>query len=270
MKKYKLGVLGAGNMGTAIADGAVRGGFFDASQILMFNRSSEKRQQKQALGYAVTADYTDVYKDCQWVILGVKPQNFDEILPNLAKCELSEKPLIISIAAGVKFDKIENSLGKDLAIVRIMPNTPLMMGLGASAIVGNDNVTNAEISAVSDLFGSMGVTAVFDKEDALNDVIPYNGSLPAFVYTMIDGFAQSASEHGIDNKQAIELICQTFIGSAKMVLEDGRTPAELTDAVCSKGGTTIEGIKIMQNANIKDIISKTCDATINRAYELGK
>ncbi len=106
MKKYKFGVLGAGNMGTAIAEGAVRAGRFAPEQVLMFNRSEEKRAAHAAKGYAVTGDYTEVYAESEIVLLAVKPQNFDEILPNLAKYE-GEKPLVVSIAAGVTFAKLE-------------------------------------------------------------------------------------------------------------------------------------------------------------------
>ena len=134
MKKYKFGVLGAGNMGTAIAEGAVRAGRFAPEQVLMFNRSEEKRAAHAAKGYAVTGDYTEVYAESESVLLAVKPQNFDEILPNLAKYE-GEKPLVVSIAAGVTFAKLEGALGADTAMIRVMPNTPLMLGEGATQLV---------------------------------------------------------------------------------------------------------------------------------------
>lgn len=105
MKNYRFGVLGAGSMGTAIADGAVRAGLFAPSEVLLFNRSEEKREANRARGYAVTGDYTEVYTACDMVLLAVKPQNFDEILPVLAGCA-GEKPLVISIAAGVTFAKM--------------------------------------------------------------------------------------------------------------------------------------------------------------------
>ena len=145
MKKYKFGVLGAGNMGTAIAEGAVRAGCFAPEQVLMFNRSEKKRAAHAAKGYAVTGDYTEVYAESEIVLLAVKPQNFDEILPNLAKYE-GEKPLVVSIAAGVTFAKLEGALGADTAMIRVMPNTPLMLGEGATQLVKNAAATDKQLS----------------------------------------------------------------------------------------------------------------------------
>ena len=178
MKKYKFGVLGAGNMGTAIAEGAVRAGRFTPEQVLMFNRSEEKRAAHAAKGYAVTGDYTEVYAESEIVLLAVKPQNFDEILPNLAKFE-GEKPLVVSIAAGVTFAKLEGALGADTAMIRVMPNTPLMLGEGATQLVKNAAATDKQLSELCELFNTMGVTVTFEQENMLNEVIPYAGSAPA-------------------------------------------------------------------------------------------
>ena len=240
MKKYKFGVLGAGNMGTAIAEGAVRAGRFAPEQVLMFNRSEEKRAAHAAKGYAVTGDYTEVYAESEIVLLAVKPQNFDEILPHLAKYE-GEKPLVVSIAAGVTFAKLEGALGADTAMIRVMPNTPLMLGEGATQLVKNAAATDKQLSELCELFNTMGVTVTFEQENMLNEVIPYAGSAPAYLYAYADAFVQSAKQHGINEDDALTLICQTMIGSAKMLLRRDKTPAELIRAVCSPGGTTIEG-----------------------------
>lgn len=270
MKAYQFGVLGAGNMGRAIVDGAVRARLFPAENALLFNRSAEKRAENRAQGYAVTDDYTKVYTGCETVVLGVKPQNFGEVLPRLAACGLSDKPLIISIAAGVTFSRIEDALGADTPIIRVMPNTPLMLGEGASALVKNAAADGAQLDQAVRLFSSMGAAAVFEQEDMLNEIIPYNGSLPAFVYQFIEAFAKSAAQHGISRGDALPLICKTVIGSAKMVLQGEKTPAELIDAVCSPGGTTIEGVRVFDSRGLDDIVAEASDKAIARAYELGK
>lgn len=270
MKTCKMGVLGAGNMGAAIAAGAVRAGLMRADEILLFNRTADKRAEKAALGYAVTDDMQAVYRDCSWVVLGVKPQNFDEILPVLSETALTEKPLVISIAAGVTFGKIEQALGADCPIIRVMPNTPLLLGCGASALVKNAAATPAQLDAVRGLFGAMGTTAVFDREEMLNEVIPYNGSLPAFAYQFIEAFARSAQAHGIAREDALPLICQTMIGASKMVLQGDKTPAQLIDAVCSPGGTTIEGVRVLEAHDLNGIVAEASDKAIARAYALGK
>ena len=270
MKTYRFGVLGAGSMGMAIAAGAVKAGLFAPSEILLFNRAADKRAAHQALGYAVTADYTEVYAACETVLLSVKPQNFAEVLPALAARDVAEKPLVVSIAAGVPFARIEQALGADTAVVRVMPNTPLMLGEGAAQVVKNAAAADEQLAAVRRLFDTMGVTVVFDREDMLNEVIPYAGSAPAYLYAFADAMVRSAGAHGIAEQDALALFCQTMIGSAKMLLQGGKTPAELIDAVCSPGGTTVEGMKVLESRDFYGIIAEMCDKCIARAYELGK
>ena len=269
MKTYRFGVLGAGSMGTAIADGAVRAGLFAPSEVLLFNRSEEKREANRARGYAVTGDYTEVYTACDMVLLAVKPQNFDEILPALAACQ-GEKPLVVSIAAGVTFAKMEAALGADTAIIRVMPNTPLMLGEGATQLVKNAAAAAEQLAQVRALFDTMGVTVVFEQERMLNEVIPYAGSAPAYLYMFADAMVQSAVRHGISGDDALTLFCQTMIGSARMMLQGDKTPAELIKAVCSPGGTTIEAMRVLEERGLYGILAEANDKCIARAYELGK
>nr|WP_297174533.1 pyrroline-5-carboxylate reductase [uncultured Agathobaculum sp.] len=269
MEKYRFGVLGAGNMGFAIAAGAVRAGLFRPDEVLLFNRSAEKREKHRQAGYAVTDDYAALYAGCEIVLLAVKPQNFDEILPVLALNAVA-KPLVISIAAGVTFRKMQAALGVDTPIIRVMPNTPLMLGEGAAQLVKNEAASEAQLSSVRALFDTMGVTVVFDKEDMLNEVIPYAGSAPAYIYAFADAMVQSAAEHGISEDDALMLFCQTMIGAAKMMLRRDKSPAELIAAVCSPGGTTIEAMRVLQARGLRGMIAEASDKCIARAYELGK
>ena len=270
MVKYRFGVIGAGNMGLAIARGAVNTGRCLPSEILLMNRNPEKRDARAAEGFAVTCDPAAPYTKCKQVVLGIKPQMFDAVLPLLAAEKPETKPLVISIAAGVSFQKMESILGSDCPIIRVMPNTPLLLGLGASALVKNAAATEEQLERVRALFGAMGTTVVFDDEKMLNEVIPYNGSAPAYVYAFIEGMARSAQAHGIAREQALELISRTCIGAAEMVLQIGKTPAALIDEVCSPGGTTIEAVKVLEAAGLNAILAEACDRCIARAYELGK
>ena len=163
MKKYRFGVLGAGSMGKTIAAGAVRAGLFRKDEVLLFNRSEEKRAANAAEGYAVTGDFTEVYTESDMVLLSVKPQNFAEVLLVLAGCKC-EKPLVLSIAAGISFAKIENALGADTPIIRAMPNTPLMLGVGATQLVKNAAANEEQLAEV------LGVTvgAVYKWEAKLS------------------------------------------------------------------------------------------------------
>jgi len=269
-KKYKFGVLGAGNMGLAIANGVVKGGVYAPKEVLLFNRSSEKRSARMAEGFGVTEDYSNVYIQSDIVLLSVKPQNFTEVLPKLSGCIVAEKPLVISIAAGVAFEQIESALGNDTPVVRAMPNTPMSLGSGAVQLVKNNAASDGQLSIVRKLFETMGSVTVFDDERMINESIPYSGSAPAFIYAFADAMVRSAASHGIDEHEALEMFCHTMIGSSRMLLENNKSPRELIKEVCSPGGTTIEGMKVLENRGFYDIISEMCDRCTARAYELGK
>lgn len=270
MKRYQIGVIGAGNMGTAIVQGAVQAGMCAPEEILLYNRSAEKRAARAAMGFSVTDDYAALYASCKIVVLAVKPQNFSEVLGALRPVA-NARPLVVSIAAGVTFAKMETALGEDCPIIRVMPNTPLMIGKGASVLVRNKAATAAQLDTVRALFDSMGVTAVYENENMLNEVIPYNGSGPAYVYSFIDAMVKSAQSHGLTLEDATRLVCYTCIGAAEMVLQNKeQTPAELIRAVCSPGGTTIEAIHVLESREFADILAEASDKCIDRAYELGK
>lgn len=301
-KPYRLGVLGAGTMGMAIAEGAVKAGLLAPTDILLCNRSAEKRAQHAQRGYAVTAAVAPLYTDCDMLLLAVKPQNFPEILPQLAAAassaaafsaagsaagsaaadsaaspaadssaeeSTSGKPLVISIAAGVPFARIEAALGADTPIIRVMPNTPLLLGVGATQLVRNAAASDEQLQRVRTLFDAMGITVVFDQEAMLNEVIPYAGSAPAYLYAFADAMIQSAKTHGIAEQDALTLFAQTMLGAAQMLLQRKQTPAELIQAVCSPGGTTLAGMKVLEDRDFYGLIAAMCDQCIARAYELG-
>jgi pyrroline-5-carboxylate reductase len=270
MKTYQIGILGAGHMGAAIARGAVKSGFCAPNDLLLYNQTPAKRAAFAEEGFAVCTDLTEVYTRCRWMVLGVRPQSCDEVLSKLGTCVVAEKPLVLSIAAGVPFAKIEEKLGADTAIIRLMPNTPLILGEGATALVKNRSASAEQLLRVQQLFDRMGVTVCFDREEQLNDVIPYNGSAPAYLYFLLDAMAKSAQTHGIAYEDALRLLATTCVGAAKLVLTGEQSPAQLIDAVCSPGGTTIEAVKVLREGKMADILAEASDACIRRAYELGK
>lgn len=269
LKRYQLGVIGAGNMGMAIARGLAATGV-PASDILLFNRNPDKRAANEAAGFSVTDDYISLYAASDMVLLSVKPQTFPEVLGKLAETAKTCRPLVVSVAAGVTFAKMEAALGADCPIIRVMPNTPLMLGEGATQLVKNATASDAQLAQVRALFDTMGVTVTFDEENMLNEVIPYAGSAPAYIYAFAAGMVKSAEAHGIAYDDAMKLFCQTLIGSAKMLLAGEKTPDELIRQVCSPGGTTIEAIKVLEERGLADMLAEASDKCIARAYELGK
>ena len=256
-------------MGMAIARGMVAAGT-PAAEVLLFNRTPEKRADRAAEGFSVTDDYVSLYQQSETVLLAVKPQTFPEVLGHLAEVAKANQPLVVSIAAGVSFAKIEAALGANCPIVRVMPNTPLMLGEGATELVKNAAATDEQLARVRALFDSMGVTVVFTAEDKLNDVIPFAGSAPAYIYTFADAMARSAENYGVAYDDALKLFCQTLIGAAKMMLKGDHTPDELVRAVCSPGGTTLEAMQVLRERDLAGILDQANRNCIRRAYELGK
>ena len=269
LKRYQLGVIGAGNMGMAIARGLAATGV-PASDILLFNRSADKRAANEAAGFSATDDYAALYAASDMVLLSVKPQTFPEVLGNLSEPAKTCRPLVVSVAAGITFAKIEAALGADCPVVRVMPNTPLMLGEGATELVKNAAASADQLAAVRALFDTMGVTVTFQEETMLNEVIPYAGSAPAYIYAFAAGMVRSAEAHGIAYDDAMKLFCQTMIGSAKMLLAGEKTPDELIGQVCSPGGTTLEAIKVLKERDLAGMLAEASDKCIARAYELGK
>ena len=266
MKKYRLGCIGAGNMGGAILQGAVHCGYAAASDIAVFDMSEEKRQECRGKGYATLNSAREVYESCTQLLLAVKPQGCPAVLEDLGPCQ-SRPDTVISIVTGFTTARLHDALG--VKIVRVMPNTPLLLGVGATALCPGEGVGESELKAVIDLFASMGEAAVI-PEDKLNEVIPVNGSSPAFVYYYIDVLARWAQEQGVDYPTALRLTAKTFEGAARMVLKGDDDPQTLIRKVCSPGGATLEGMAALEKGGADKTLRAAADACVKRAYELGK
>ena len=267
MKRF--GSIGMGNMGSAIVDGAVRNKAFLASEIGVFDLNETKMQACKEKGYTTFKSPTEVYEQVQLVLLAVKPQNFEELLGTLKQAAPCPNQILITIAAGISIAHIQQKLGGDTKVIRVMPNTPLLIGEGACAFSRSTNVGDSEFEQVLDIFRAMGEVVVID-ESQMETIVPANGSSPAFVYYFIRALADHCERAGIDRQNAINLICKTFIGSAKMVLETGVDLDTLIQNVCSPGGATLEAIKVFDEEKLSEIIDKGCKNCVNRAKELGK
>ncbi len=266
MKKYRLGCIGAGNMGGAIVRGAIRCGYARPEEIAVFDISAEKRALFESAGCAAVQSESECFTQCGQVLLAVKPQGAPAVLETLRGCR--EKPsLVISIVTGFSTERIGRALG--VPVVRVMPNTPLLLGAGASALCAGRGVGDEVLGSVLALFESMGEAAVI-TEDKLNEIIPVNGSSPAFVYYYIDTLARWAQEQGIDYATALRLTAKTFEGAARMVLEGEDDPQTLIRKVCSPGGATLEGMAALAQGGADETLRRAADACVRRAYELGK
>ncbi len=265
---YKIGSIGAGNMGLAIIDGAVGSKAFLSSDIAVFDICQDKIDLCKSKGYSVLSSEEALFLNCEIVLLAVKPQIYEDVLNKLkSSSEKVNNQIIITIAAGISTSYIQNFLGEDTKVIRIMPNTPLLIGHGACAFSKTDNVNDDEFDKIIRIFETMGEVAVISEEQ-MNDIIPANGSSPAYVYYFIDCITSSVEKMGIDKDAAKKLVAQTFIGAAEMVLKTGKDPKELIQQVCTPGGATIESIKVFDEKNLCEIIDEACIKCVNRAYEL--
>lgn len=266
--KKKFGIIGAGTIATAISRGILREKTVSADQMMVFDIDPQKLEPFAQLGIATAADAGEVVSHCRLILLAVKPQHIFTVLETIRPFCNSDN-LFISVAAGISAQAIKEALGYDAKLVLVMPNTPILLGYGASALARVEPATVGEFEEVRALFAASGETAEIRPEQ-LPEIIALNGSAPAFIYRFAQIFVQRAVELGFDSEMANRLFCQTLIGSAHMMLDTGKSHQELIDAVSSKGGTTVAGLAAMEEHRLKDALVAGYDACTRRAYELGR
>nr|WP_319488106.1 pyrroline-5-carboxylate reductase [uncultured Caproiciproducens sp.] len=264
-----LGFIGAGNMAGAIINGIVGTKTFPAKQIYVYDINKDKceaLEQKAGIQSAVSIE--QLTGNCNIIFLAVKPQNFAEVLASV-KPVVNEKTLFVSIAAGISTKYIMDSLDCGCPVIRTMPNTPLLIGKGATALSKTANVTEEDFQLVLSLFGACGTVTVLD-ESQMNAVISVNSSSPAYVYLFAKAMLDSAVNQGIDAQVALQLICQTFEGSAKMLRQPDLTPESLIKMVSSPGGTTLKALDVFYEHHFEQMVDEAMKACTKRAEELGK
>jgi pyrroline-5-carboxylate reductase len=268
MEKVKIGFIGAGNMGTAIMKGIAGSTLAEQVALYAYDHTTEKTAALAADGVTACADVPQVFKTCKYVFLAIKPQQFDSVLPQIAE-EITEDTVIVSIAAGITPDYIRSQTKPQAKVIQVMPNTPLLLGKGATALSRNDAVSDAEFSFVEQLFALCGVTSVLPL-DKMAEVIAINGSSPAFIYLFAKGFLDYAKEVGIDETAAKQLFAQSLIGSAAMLTDSGYDVDTLIKQVSSPGGTTLAGLDALYEGKLEDTVKDACRRCTKRAYELSK
>lgn len=262
----KVGFIGAGNMGFAIMKGIADGN--SGTELFAFDTDSEKHARLEAMGVKLLESECEVFENCKYVFLAVKPQQLDEVLDKVSS-SVKDDTVIISICAGISGEYICNKTREDAKVVLVMPNTPLLLGEGATALSRFGNTSDEEFSFVCGVFGLCGDYAVISP-DKMKEIIAINGSSPAFIYLYAKAFIDYAQSVDIDADVAKRLFSKTLIGSAKMITDSGYTIDELITMVSSKGGTTIEGLKKLREGNLELVVSECCKACTKRAYELSK
>ncbi|MBQ8434443.1 MAG: pyrroline-5-carboxylate reductase [Oscillospiraceae bacterium] len=265
----KIGFIGAGNMGSAIMKGIAKSGMNDNCEIFAFDMDAEKVSSLSEYGVKKAESADEICDICDIVFLAVKPQVFEDVLVSIREHARTET-VFVSIAAGITAEFIRKSLGKDEAkVVLVMPNTPLLLGEGATAVGHAENVPQDKFALVCDIFSECGKVAVI-PENKMKEVIALNGSSPAFIYLYAKGFIDYGKKAGFDEETSKALFAQSLIGSAKMITDSGYSIDELIKMVSSPGGTTLAGLDRLYEGKLTEVADNACQACTKRAYELSK
>jgi len=269
LRKKKIAILGTGNMGEALVKGLLRAGKTSPESLVCSDPRAERREEiHKRYGVDVTADNRAAAAQADLVVLSVKPQTIDVLLEEIAPA-IDATKLVISIAAGVPIAAIARKLGAGVRIVRTMPNTPALVGAGATALARGPHATDGDLEQALALFEAVGV-AVVVEEHHLDAVTGLSGSGPAFVFMAIEALADGGVKVGLARPIALALAAQAVMGSAKLVLETGEHPGRLKDQVTSPGGTSIAGVHALESGGFRAALIAAVEAATKRSRELGE
>ncbi|HUT26044.1 MAG TPA: pyrroline-5-carboxylate reductase [Sumerlaeia bacterium] len=267
--KRSLGFVGVGNMGAALARGVVQSGLLPPERVWVSDVDPGKtRRLADELKVRVAEGNRDLLARTDTPVLAVKPQGFSDLLDELAPAAES-RHLFISIAAGVPVRAITRRLGRDARVVRVMPNTPALIGCGATGVARGGGATDADLQWTLEIFNSVGV-AVEVREEQINAVTGLSGSGPAYVFHLVEALTRAGEKAGLAPETAAALTRQTLLGAARMVCESGIDPAELRRRVTSPGGTTEAGLKILADADFLGLIERMVARATERGAELAR
>ncbi len=263
-----IGFLGTGNMAEALIKGLIGAGVVEPKQI----RGSDPRKErcdvmKQRYGIHTTTSNAEVVQPAEIVVLSVKPQILPKVLDEIAP-HLKPSALVISVAAGVPVSAIEPRLPEGTRVVRTMPNTPALVGAGATAIAAGQHAKDDDVEATRRMFDAVGMTVVLD-ESQLDAVTGLSGSGPAYVFLIIEALSDAGVKMGLSRYNAQALAAQTVLGSAKLLIETKEHPGVLKDMVTSPGGTAIAGLHTLEAGGLRTTLINAVEAATNRSRELG-
>ena len=266
-KNGMIGFIGLGNMAKAMIGGMLEKGIVDIERII--GSAETERTAKEAAGkfhIQTTTDNKMVAGNAKIVFLAVKPQLLENVIAEIRDC-ITDDTLIVSIAAGKTMEEITKMFGREISLVRCMPNTPALVGEGCTGVCRNEKVTGEEFDCVMELLSSFG-SASEVPERLMDAVVGVSGSSPAYVFLFIEAMADGAVAAGMPRKQAYEFAAQAVLGSARMVLETGKHPGELKDMVCSPAGTTIEAVRILEEKGFRGIVMDAMEACVRKSRKM--
>lgn len=264
----KVGILGTGNMGKAIIKGYIKNAKdFERIYVYDINEGALKDVSKME-NVVICKSIKDLLSHVEIVILAIKPNIFEIVLKEINEL-IDNNKIIVSIAAGITIKYMEDRIGTNAKIVRVMPNTPAMVGESMSTVTPNINVMPGELMSISDIFSSIGKVEIIE-EKMIDAVIGVSGSSPAYVYMFIEALADGAVLQGMPRDKAYKFAAQAVLGSAKMVLESGKHPGELKDMVCSPGGTTISAVHSLEKNGFRNAVMDAVVIASEKSRKMSK
>jgi len=269
-KRMRLGVIGCGQMGEALLRGMLEAKLVAPERVLASDPSRERMKAIiQRYGIRAARDNRAVAADgVNVLLLAVKPQVVNELLAEL-RGAVPDQTLVISIITGVRLVRLESELGERARVVRAVPNTPVLVGGGMTAVAGGSHVSPEDLQTAVDLFNAVGTTLVVEERQ-LNAVTGLSGSGPAYAFVMIEALADGGVKVGLSRDVALQLAARTLLGAAKLLLQTGEHPALLKDRVASPGGTTIAGLRELESGGVRAALINAVEAATRRAAELGQ
>ena len=264
----KIAFIGVGNMAGAIIGGMLRSGAVDHPHLILSDCLPDKCAPYAELGATVAATPAEAASMADCVVLSVKPQNYAEILPQLAAVEGIQHKLIITIAAGIASETVKTAL-HGAPVVRVLPNTPMLIGLGVSVVCRADDVSAEDFDFVCKAFEASGSVTVIDEAD-MNRIISVTSSSPAYVFAFIDAIRAGAVAQGLDGDGLLNSICDVVIGAATLLKSGDLTPAEQIARVTSKGGTTEQAMRVLREQDMTATVVEAMKACTARAEEMSR
>lgn len=265
----KIGFLGGGNMASAMISGICKAKLLPAADILVYDHHNSITQKLSGqFNVTIMKSAEQLAASCDILIGAIKPKVMLKVLPALSQ-HIKADTVLVSVAAGVTLEALGKALGREHKIIRIMPNTPALIGAGMSSVTPNKHVSAEETASVVTIFKSFGEAEVID-ESLIHAVVGVSGSAPAYVYVMIEAMADAAVQGGMSRDKAYLFAAQAVKGAAQMVLETGEHPGSLKDKVCSPSGTTIEAVTTLEKQGFRAAIMHAIENCIHKSESMSK
>ena len=270
LKDETIAIVGAGNMGQSILGGLLRNSDLGASNIRASRRSVAALDELSARypGVVTTTNNAEAISGADVVLLAIKPQNYDQVVKEIGSL-VSSETLVISVLAGIEAETISSSFASRPPVVRAMPNTPVLVDLGATAIAAGHGVNGRHLDMAKSIFGAVGSVEVV-PEELMDAVTGLSGSGPAYVYMVIEALTDGGVKQGLPRPTAYRLAAQTVLGAARLVIETGKHPAILRDEVTTPGGTAIAAVADLESHGLRTMLINAVGTATRRSKELSR